>query len=246
MSRRHALRRAFSLANGAPLPELTWQGRGKAGKGWQLQVPTAGRRYQVVKRSFDVLASVALLPVIVPMLLVIGAAVGMSSGFPVFYSQARLGRRGTQFPIYKFRTMSKDADRVLAACLERSHEARLEWQQTHKLKNDPRVTRLGRFLRKTSLDELPQIFNVLRGEMSLVGPRPISHAERIKYADRFAYYSNAVPGVTGLWQVSGRSNLSYAERVRLDEQYVRHWTFGRDLKILWRTPRSIVRRDGAY
>jgi lipopolysaccharide/colanic/teichoic acid biosynthesis glycosyltransferase len=141
--------------------------------------------------------------------------------------------------------MRNNADQALAEWLLHHPEIRHEWQQTHKLKRDPRVTRLGRFLRDTSLDEIPQIINVLRGEMSLVGPRPIVQAERAKYAERYAFYSAAIPGITGLWQVSGRCNVSYEDRVKMDEDYVRHWSLMRDLVILLRTPRSVIRRDGA-
>ncbi len=213
------------------------------GLGW---VPTKSSRYLILKRLFDIAVAVALLPVLIPLIILIGVMVAMSSGLPIFYRQARLGRDGSEFFIFKFRTMSKDADYLLAAWLQRSPAARAEWQQCHKLKNDPRITYFGHFLRKTSLDELPQILNVLRGEMSLVGPRPIAHAERAKYAERYAFYSTALPGVTGLWQVSGRCDLTYAQRVQLDEQYVREWTFSRDMRILLRTPLSILQREGAY
>lgn len=211
-----------------------------------LGLPTQGRQYRLVKRAFDLLLSILLMPIIALLLAMIGAVIALTSGLPVFYRQERIGQYGRTFKIWKFRTMKTDADCVLAQWLRDNPTARLEWQQTHKLKNDPRITALGRFLRKTSLDELPQIINVLTGEMSLVGPRPIVHAERAKYADRFAFYTAVVPGVTGLWQVSGRCDVSYAVRVKLDEHYVRTWNIAKDLHILVRTPRSVFCRHGAY
>jgi lipopolysaccharide/colanic/teichoic acid biosynthesis glycosyltransferase len=208
-------------------------------------LPTLTRHYRVVKRIFDVTVSILLLPVLGVLLVIVGLVVALTSGFPVFYRQHRLGQYGQTFRIFKFRTMRNNADQALAEWLLHHPEIRNEWQQTHKLKRDPRVTRLGRFLRDTSLDEIPQIINVLRGEMSLVGPRPIVQAERAKYAERYAFYSAAIPGITGLWQVSGRCNVSYEDRVKMDEDYVRHWSLMRDLVILLRTPRSVIRRDGA-
>ena len=150
------------------------------------------------------------------------------------------------FKIFKFRTMKPNSEQILAEHLLADPRARSEWFQTHKLREDPRVTVCGRFLRRTSLDELPQLINVLRGEMSLVGPRPIVWAEREKYGERFSFYTAALPGVTGLWQVSGRCDVTYSTRVALDEYYVRHWSLKRDLLILMKTPKAVWRRDGAY
>jgi lipopolysaccharide/colanic/teichoic acid biosynthesis glycosyltransferase len=208
-------------------------------------LPTQTHSYRVVKRLCDLLISILLLPLLSVLLVVIGVVVALTSGFPVFYRQHRLGQYGKTFRIFKFRTMRNNADQALAEWLLHHPEIRLEWERTHKLKRDPRITKLGRFLRDTSLDEIPQIINVLRGEMSLVGPRPIVQAERSRYAERYVYYSEAVPGITGVWQVSGRCNVSYEDRVLMDEDYVRHWSLRRDLAILLRTPRSVLRRDGA-
>ncbi len=210
-----------------------------------LPLPTQTRHYRVIKRIFDLAISILLLPVLGVLLVAIGLVVALTSGFPVFYRQDRLGQYGQRFRICKFRTMRNNAEQALAEWLLHHPEIRHEWQQTQKLKRDPRVTRLGRFLRDTSLDEIPQIINVLRGEMSLVGPRPIVQAERARYAERYAFYAAAIPGVTGVWQVSGRCNVSYEERVRMDEDYVRNWSLMRDIGILLRTPRSVIRRDGA-
>jgi lipopolysaccharide/colanic/teichoic acid biosynthesis glycosyltransferase len=142
--------------------------------------------------------------------------------------------------------MNPHADKVLHEYLEANPEAEREWLETHKLRVDPRVTRVGRFLRKTSLDELPQLFNVFRGEMSFVGPRPIVHSEQARYGERFVFYTAMVPGVTGLWQVSGRNDVTYHERVRLDERYARNWSLGVDLDILLRTPGAVFQGWGAY
>lgn len=204
------------------------------------------KRYELAKRALD-LAIVALLsPIIGVLFLLIGLVVALTSRGPILYTQQRLGRHGRPFTIFKFRTMKQDAEQVLAEHLLADPWACLEWFENHKLREDPRVTVCGKFLRRTSLDELPQLINVLRGEMSLVGPRPIVWAEREKYGERFCFYSAAIPGVTGLWQVSGRCDVTYSTRVALDEYYVRHWSLKRDLMILLRTPRAVWSRDGAY
>ncbi len=148
--------------------------------------------------------------------------------------------------MWKFRTMCINSGEVLQRYLQAHPEARAEWRATHKLKSDPRVTQVGRFLRKTSLDELPQLWNVLNGTMSLVGPRPIVAAEVEKYGEQFCDYCAVKPGITGLWQVSGRSELSYARRVELDRHYAQNWSLGADARILLRTWSSVVNREGAY
>jgi undecaprenyl-phosphate galactose phosphotransferase len=143
--------------------------------------------------------------------------------------------------------MYKDADKILAELLEKNPELKKEWEESFKLKNDPRVTKIGKFLRKTSLDELPQIFNVLKGEMSLVGPRPVTQEELEKYYKDYAkYYLSVWPGITGLWQVSGRSDLSYKERVFLDAWYVRNWNLWLDFLILLNTIKVVIKQKGAY
>lgn len=213
---------------------------------WLPELPTAKRMYRVVKRVMDISITILLLPVISALLLLIGLLVGLTSGWPLFYRQTRIGQHGREFRIWKFRTMKVHGDEVLADHLSVSPTARREWQHTHKLRDDPRITLLGRFLRKSSLDELPQIFNVLAGEMSLVGPRPIVNAEAERYAERFTYYMAALPGITGLWQVSGRCDVSYVARVKMDEEYVRNWTLAQDLRIMAKTPKAVFRRDGAY
>ena len=169
-----------------------------------------------------------------------------SSPGPVFYGQRRIGRGGREFTAWKFRSMVADADAQLASYLERHPELRAEWERAHKLKDDPRVTWIGRWLRRTSLDELPQLWNILSGEMSLVGPRPIVEDEVAKYGARFGLYQKVRPGLSGLWQVSGRNDTTYAERVALDCYYVRNWSPWLDLVILARTVRVVVLGKGAY
>ncbi len=218
---------------------------------WELQpdlgdLPTQTRKYELGKRIFDLILAVLISPIVALMILLIGGLIALTAGWPVFYRQRRIGQHGREFFIWKFRTMHLHGERILAEHLKRDAGARDEWHHTYKLRNDPRITRLGRLLRKTSLDELPQILNVFSGDMSFVGPRPIIRAETVKYAERFAYYLAAVPGITGLWQVSGRSDVSYETRVILDETYVCKWSILRDIWILLKTPRAVCNRDGAY
>lgn len=203
-------------------------------------------RYRVVKRTLDVAFVACLFVVLLPILLAIAAAVWLSSPGPILFSHRRIRRHGEFFTMWKFRTMCINSGEVLERYLMAHPEARAEWRATHKLKCDPRVTPVGRFLRKTSLDELPQLWNVLNGTMSLVGPRPIVAAEVEKYGEQFWDYCSVKPGITGLWQVSGRSELSYPQRVDLDRQYAQNWSLTGDTKILMRTWASVVNRDGAY
>ena len=209
-------------------------------------LPTHSRKYELGKRIFDIVLAIAILPPVALIIAVIGTLITLNSDGAIFYRQRRIAQHGRDFWIWKFRTMHPHAEWILAEHLKRNPEAREEWNETHKLRLDPRITRIGRLLRKTSLDELPQIFNVLSGDMSFVGPRPIVRAEAIKYAERFPYYLAAVPGITGLWQVSGRNDISYEARTLLDETYVCKWTMLRDVWILLKTPREVFNRNGAY
>lgn len=203
-------------------------------------------RYRVIKRFLDVLLVVLASPLLVPLFLVVAATVRLSSPGPVLFSHRRIRKHGAFFTMWKFRTMCQDSAQVLEDYLAKNPVARAEWRETHKLRHDPRVTRVGIFLRRFSLDELPQFWNVLEGTMSLVGPRPIVAAEVEKYGEYFVEYCKVKPGITGLWQVSGRSEVTYEERVQLDCKYVRDWSLGNDLKILSRTTFSVVNQDGAY
>ncbi len=211
-----------------------------------VDLPTQSAKYQLGKRIFDLLLAVAISPILAVMIVVIGGMIALTSGGPIFFRQRRIGQHGREFLIWKFRTMSPRADSILVEHLKRDAAARDEWNHTYKLREDPRITRLGRMLRETSLDELPQILNVFSGDMSFVGPRPIVRAERPRYAERYLYYLAAVPGITGLWQVSGRCDVTYEARTILDETYVRKWNMVRDIWILLKTPRAVMNRDGAY
>jgi undecaprenyl-phosphate galactose phosphotransferase len=205
------------------------------------------KRYNILfKRVFDTLVSLALLLLLsLPMVFICLAIVIESPGSPLFL-QTRVGRGGRPFRVYKFRTMFRDAEQVLESLLARDDKARQDWETHWKLRNDPRITKTGAFLRRTSLDELPQLINVIRGEMSLVGPRPYLPDELRSISENMRVFLNVCPGITGLWQVSGRSNTDYGYRVALDAWYVRNWSLWLDVVILLKTVKVVVRGDGAY
>jgi Undecaprenyl-phosphate galactose phosphotransferase WbaP len=203
-------------------------------------------RYRVLKRALDIALVVACSPLLLLLFAIIAAAIRIDSEGPVFFSHRRIRRSGEFFSMWKFRTMCVNSGEVLEHYLSTNAEARTEWRQCHKLKYDPRVTPVGRFLRRTSLDELPQLWNVIIGSMSLVGPRPIVAAEVEKYGDHFADYCMVKPGITGLWQTSGRSNVDYPERVQLDRNYAHNWSLYGDIKILSKTFVAVLEQDGAY
>jgi len=201
---------------------------------------------RVAKRALDLGLCVLLTPPLLALTAVIAALIAIESGFPVFYSQKRLGHNGRVFRIWKFRTMVRNAAKVLDLTLASDPELRKDWMANHKLRNDPRITRVGKILRRSSLDELPQLWNVIKGEMSLVGPRPIVHDEIAKYKEAYTWYAKTTPGVTGLWQVSGRSRTTYPERVAYDTFYVRNWSIWLDIYLLAKTVTVIFSGDGAY
>jgi undecaprenyl-phosphate galactose phosphotransferase len=174
------------------------------------------------------------------------AALVKRDGGPAFFGHTRIGQNGQPFKCYKFRSMVVNSQEVLAELLASSSDARAEWERDFKLKDDPRVSRIGDILRKTSLDELPQLWNVIKGEMSLVGPRPVVKAELERYGEDVSYYLEAKPGVTGLWQVSGRNDVDYETRVYLDAWYVKNWSLWTDISILFKTVGVVLGRDGAY
>jgi undecaprenyl-phosphate galactose phosphotransferase len=205
---------------------------------------TAGSLGLVAKRMLDIAVAGLALACMSPLLLAVAMLV-KSDGGPALYAHTRIGQSGRRFPCLKFRTMVIDAELRLQQLLATDPAAAAEWAATQKLTADPRVTGIGTVLRRTSLDELPQLLNVLRGQMSLVGPRPIVAAEVARYGDNIASYYAVRPGVTGLWQVSGRSETSYARRVQLDTTYVRNWSFWQDLAILLRTIPAVLARRGA-
>jgi exopolysaccharide production protein ExoY len=197
-------------------------------------------------RGFDIVAAASALLLTAPLLVAIALLVWIMDGGPALFSQPRIGRDGRHFRCLKFRSMCVDADARLARLLASDENARREWQADHKLRVDPRITRLGRFLRKTSLDETPQLINVLLGEMSLVGPRPIVDAEIPRYGRRFVAYCAQRPGITGLWQVSGRNDVSYRRRVALDTAYSARKSITLDMRILAATVPAVLMRRGSY
>ena len=203
-------------------------------------------RRLAVKRTIDILFCILLAPLILPLGLALALLIRLDSNGPALYSQVRLGRQGRPIQVYKFRTMVADADARLKECLNKDPALKEEWERDHKLKNDPRITRMGRFLRKTSLDELPQLLNVAFGDMSVVGPRPIVADEAEKYGAVFEEYCRVRPGITGLWQISGRNNTTYAERVALDRYYINNWSVWMDIWILAKTVPVTLTGYGAY
>ena len=206
-----------------------------------------GRRAnETLSRVFDLVFAAVVLVAVAPALLLLIIALQIDSPGPIFFVQQRVGRNGRLFPCVKLRTMVIDARERLQMLLESSPEARAEWERDHKLKDDPRVTRLGRFARVFSLDELPQLANIIAGHMSVVGPRPIVEEEIWRYGPYFADYCSVRPGLTGLWQVSGRNNTTYEERVMLDSQYARQKSLAFDLRIIWRTFVVVALAHGAY
>ena len=196
-----------------------------------------------VKRLVDLGVSLVAILLLIPILLIIGLLIKVFTGGPVIFAHTRIGRGGDTFRCYKFRTMTDDAEQRLQKYLNDNPEALREWRATRKLKNDPRTTWLGDVLRKSSLDELPQLINVIRGDMSLVGPRPIVAAEIPRYGPYMADYLRARPGLTGLWQVSGRNGLSYERRIDLDRYYVRRWSIALDLAIVLKTLPALLRYE---
>ncbi len=206
----------------------------------------ARRSNQIIKRIFDVVATIVGGICILPILLLVAVWVYYDSPGPVIYKHRRVGKGGKEFDCYKFRSMCVNSQEVLAHLLATNPDAKAEWEKDFKLKDDPRITRSGAFLRKTSLDELPQLINVLKGEMSLVGPRPIVQKEISRYEEFIKEYYSVLPGITGMWQVSGRSDIDYPERVRMDSWYVHNWSVWLDIVMLWRTVSVVLQHKGAY
>ncbi len=223
-------------SNGAPAPGVAALSRRDR----------AARLAPYAKRAMDVAIAGAALLVALPFFLIVAALVRADGG-PAFYAHPRVGRGGRIFGCLKFRSMVVDSQARLEALLATDPAARAEWEATRKLRNDPRITRIGRILRATSLDELPQLINVLKGEMSIVGPRPVTQAELDRhYGAAAAHYLSVRPGITGLWQVSGRSETSYDQRVALDVAYVSQASLLGDVRILLRTPAAVLSRRGAH
>ncbi|WP_310157167.1 sugar transferase [Bosea sp. BE125] len=198
-----------------------------------------------VKRACDLVAGVALLFLLAPLMLLIAGLIRAGDGGPAFFRQARVGRSGKSFRCWKFRTMASNAEEALQRLLASDPAAAQEWAESQKLTRDPRITPVGAFLRRSSLDELPQLFNIVSGDMSFVGPRPIVAAERERYGEAFNHCFSVPPGLTGLWQISGRSDCSYATRISLDSQYASDWHLLLDAKILVKTVPAVLMQKGS-
>jgi Undecaprenyl-phosphate galactose phosphotransferase WbaP len=235
------------LSDCSTLPTLWGASRSGGGRLSAVEVRNALllETLQAGKRGVDVAVAAGVLLLGLPLLLGLAVLVKLSGPGPVLYGHTRVGRSGRPFKVWKFRTMAVDGDRVLRQHLMRHPAAREEWERDQKLRDDPRVTRAGRVMRRLSLDELPQAWNVLRGDMSLVGPRPIVRDEMRRYGSGIALYTKVKPGITGLWQVSGRNDTGYQDRVQLDLFYVRHWSPWLDAYILAKTVVALVGRNGA-
>ena len=205
--------------------------------------PTPAER--VLKRTMDIVGALAFFVFLGPLYVAVAVAVLIGMGGPVHYWQNRLGRGGRPFRLYKFRSMMSNSNEILEHYLERNPSERLQWEKYQKLETDPRVTRVGRVIRRLSLDEVPQFFNVLKGDMSLVGPRPCMVRQRSIYGQYWEHYCHMRPGITGLWQVSGRNRLPYADRVALDARYATQWSLWLDVKILSRTVWVVLSGDGS-
>lgn len=214
---------------------------------WRVRRRLSGRvACERMTRALDVAIALTALILVAPLLLLIAVMIRLTDGERALFAQSRIGQGGRSFKCLKFRTMVVDADARLTSLLARDPAARAEWAIDHKLRVDPRITPIGRFLRKSSLDELPQLINVLRGEMSLVGPRPIVTAEIGRYRAYYRHYCSVRPGITGLWQVSGRNNVSYRRRVACDVLYARRRSLGVNVRIMAATIPAVVLAKGSY
>ena len=221
------------------------------GSGEPLPAPVIAQPPQLtllqrsVKRSVDILGALTFFLLLGPVYLAVALAVRISMGHPVHFWQTRMGEGGQRFRFYKFRSMVRNSENILDEYLSKNDVARTQWDTFQKLEKDPRITPLGHFIRKLSLDELPQFWNVLKGDMSLIGPRPCMERQRSLYGKHWEHYCAMRPGITGLWQVSGRNRLSYAQRVELDAQYVTNWSLWLDIKILAMTVTAVISGEGS-
>lgn len=209
-------------------------------------LPADDISWPVLKRAIDVVGALLALVFLSPLLLLCSILILVRDPGPLLFTQQRLGKDGRLFRCYKFRSMIVNADQVLHTLLSSDARARLEWERLHKLKVDPRITKLGRFLRMSSIDELPQFLNVVKGDMSLVGPRPIVPEEAVRYGRFLRNYLDVKPGLTGLWQVNGRNNTTYRRRIAFDIFYSKNRSFALDLWILGKTVPAILKREGSY
>lgn len=230
---------SYSAANGAA--DGAARGSACPAEGGPFRLTTTR-----LKRVFDFSLAALALFLFAPLFLLVYLAVRFSSSGPVFYGHERVGQSGKAFKCLKFRTMVTNGDEVLERHLSKVEGARLEWESTRKLRNDPRITPIGGILRSSSIDELPQLFNILKGEMSVVGPRPVVHGELAYYGAYVTHYYATRPGLTGLWQVSGRNDVSYQARVEFDRTYVENWSMAGDIMLVLRTIPAVLMRRGTY
>ena len=198
------------------------------------------------KRFIDLFLLLISSPITIPVVLIVSLAIKISSPGPVFYGHKRTGRNGREFKCWKFRSMVIDADKQLEKILAENPQMRAEWEKDRKFTNDPRVTKIGKILRKTSIDEIPQFFNILTGEMSFIGPRPVTEPELKKYGNKAEFILSVQPGLSGMWQISGRSDTGYEERVTLDSYYIQNWSVWLDIWIIIKTVYVVLRGKGAY
>ena len=211
-----------------------------------VQNNLARKSNRIMKRIFDIVVTICGGIFILPFMLIIAAIIYLDSGGPIIYKQKRIGKNGKEFSFYKFRSMVKNADTILEEYLNTHEKEKNEWQKNFKLKNDPRVTKIGRIIRKTSIDELPQLWNVLMGDMSLVGPRPLLPNELERYSSYIEDYKLVLPGLTGVWQVSGRSDTTFEQRAIMDSWYIHNWSVWIDIVYLLKTILVVVKSKGAY
>lgn len=241
--------RSDSAADGQFIRRLPPGGGGAPGGAHPPVIQSPPRRLgaveRAVKRGIDIVGAIVFFLVCGPLYLLVALGVRLSMGRPIHFWQNRLGEHGQRFRFYKFRSMVHNSDDVLDEFLSRNDMARTEWDTFQKLEKDPRITPIGQLIRKMSLDELPQFWNVLKGDMSLVGPRPCMERQKSLYGKNWEHYCAMRPGITGLWQVSGRNRLPYAKRVELDAHYVSNWSLWLDIKILFKTVRTVITGEGS-
>jgi len=237
--------RSDSTTSGNVVRRFTPDGGGPSAPPSYLMPRRLNLLERSTKRTIDIFGALVFFVLFGPLYLLVALGVAVSMGRPVHFWQTRLGERGQRFRFYKFRSMVRNSDDVLDEFLSRNDMARTEWDTFQKLEKDPRITPIGQFIRKMSLDELPQFWNVLKGDMSLVGPRPCMERQRSLYGKGWEHYCTMRPGITGLWQVSGRNRLSYARRVELDVEYINNWSLWLDLRILFRTVGAVLSSEGS-
>ena len=201
--------------------------------------------YRISKRTVDILISSIGLVILLPIFLIVAILIKLDSKGPVFFLQKRIGINGKMFKLYKFRTMKLNADKELRRILQNDEEARKEYEKNKKLNKDPRITKVGNLIRKLSIDELPQLINILKGEMSLIGPRPYLYREKKDMGNYYEKIITVKPGLTGLWQVSGRNNITFKARLELDERYINNISITNDIKIFFKTFIILLKKEGA-